>query len=1249
MRNGRLGLSLVVLGALAYACGGAGVIDLGIPSGVGGPVAAFSESSIDFGAGSCGAPTTHDLTITNAGLAQLDVTVSIRGTGFAIVGAGGSGQVMTSIAPGAQFTVQVQAVANGGTVGTATSGSLSITTNDPNQATVTVPLVVRSTGATIMVSTAAGSTNAAFGLVSIGTNATPVAVKLTNSGSSPATVRFGTSSDSQFGVDTQQVEVPANGSVTVHATFRPTRTSPSNATIPVSIVSASGDPICGSTGGVLSLSGQGTTSLVTSSPGSGSTVDFGMVHCGVGGARSQTITITNAATTPFTFDATLNQGTASPFQIDTPTRTVPAASNGHPGSLTISVSQRALNFTTPGIVSDALRITSTSGNAEPITLTLSLDVVGAVLSLTAPPAFNDAVPGGTAETQLVFVTNSGNLPASPTLTIASQSAGYTPFAVTGALGTVLPNGGRSGANVAFQPRSGDGNTDTATLRLMAGANDVLCGGLPADLVIQGTAQTGTVIVTPSSLAFGDANGVLQCNGGGPTGTGSGPQANPRTFDIRNAGATPFSFQATLGKAQSPFALSAMGASSVPGGISGTVPAGQTVTVVVTPAPLPFPTSTQLDAYGDVVTVTTSVTGDNGHTIALRQGAQGAVLSFASAANPIDDGAVLVNTTGSTSFSVVNTGNGVANVTLNVMTTSGDPNAFDVNGAPNVNIIGLMGGSDRSLDYSPKTATTSSGKVTMSVDATTALCAPLPPELDVTGQGTNSLVKTAPQSVVNFTGPGMSQSGVNFQAPQNGYVYCGTRAGAQTITISNQGGPTSPTFHITDVTLGQGANSPYSVTGPGGASPVGMAVAPNGSLVLTITTADVPFPFDFKNPAKSFQDMLSISTDAANDSAHAFTLNQTPYGAVLDSFTPVGGVFPYPPTGAGSSASIGVGIQNDGNASAQLVFSAISPMSVQGTFSFDNANLPAFAGIPGAASLSGHFNPPAGSSGTTFMGSATFGVTNTPLCAPLPLTNVTMTGTATDPPTITIAPTSINLANIACGATVPSGAPTQQVTITNKTPSMVTYSVNIPTVQEPGGGASANFALNNPTPCTGGLTGVCTSGTIAGNGGTASFTVSPAPVPTGANVPTNGAVYTTTVSVTAGASNFSIPLTETASGLSLAFAQTGLIVHHHTLTTPATFKVQNFGNLAGDVTVTLSGGVPTGSELECPAGLMSCVQNLVASTIAGPIAAGSQGISNGFSGGVGNPGNGSGSATLSVTSTAAVCTPMPTLPVSFVTP
>ncbi len=138
--------------------------------------------------------------------------------------------------------------------------------------------------------------------------------------------------------------------------------------------------------------------------------------------------------------------------------------------------------------------------------------------------------------------------------------------------------------------------------------------------------------------------------------------------------------------------------------------------------------TQTNAFGDAVTVTTNVLNPP-HTVPLNQTAQGAILTYSPAA--LDFGNVPINTTGMSTFQIVNTGNATANVVLSVdNAVFGVPTGVTVV-AGNAGLIQcqlLAGPHDRP-----------GARRFVDAGAADVYCAPLPSPLSLVGTGTNGSV------------------------------------------------------------------------------------------------------------------------------------------------------------------------------------------------------------------------------------------------------------------------------------------------------------------------------------------------------------------------------------------------------------------------------------------------------------------------------------------------------------------------------
>jgi len=303
-------------------------------------------------------------------------------------------------------------------------------------------------------------------------------------------------------------------------------------------------------------------------------------------------------------------------------------------------------------------------------------------------------------------------------------------------------------------------------------------------------------VSPEELNFGNG-GFVPC-GATPT------PAAALSLTLSNVGGQPFSWSATLDRSPSRFKIAPA---------SGSLAADAIATITVTPSALPFPADTTANAYGDVLSITTTISADGVHAIKLNQTAQGAILAF-QPPTPYDFGNVQVGASASSSIQVANLGNASINVTLNAVKLTGQADAtFSVNANASGQLNGVAAGTNQSVTIAftpgglPADATTASGALTMSVASAAVLCAALPQALALTGMGTVASVTTNPSSQVSFTGPAMIQNGTIFGAPAQGFTYCGTTAGPRTIVFGNSG---SAGYTIAAATLGLGITSPYTV-------------------------------------------------------------------------------------------------------------------------------------------------------------------------------------------------------------------------------------------------------------------------------------------------------------------------------------------------------------------------------------------------------------------------------------------------------
>jgi VWFA-related protein len=324
------------------ACGGGG-------GGGNGAVAniSLSGSSYDFGDIALGSNSEKTITITNTTYGSLNFgTISTSGPPFSISSDTCSGHTWYKDGT-CSLTVRFTPT----TKGTST-GSLSISSNDPDQSTATVALSGKGTVPSISLSEASYD----FGTIVLGNNSTkPITV--TNTGDAP--LIFGTISTSgaPFSISSDTCSkktVAANGTCSLTVQFTPT----SEGTFPGSISIPSNDP--GVSTATVALNGKGKAEPNISL--SESIYDFGGVI--LNNAGNKTFVITNTGTAPLIFGTISSSG--APFSISSDT----CSGNTVAAKGTCSLTAQFLP-TTQGSFSGTLSIPSNDPDLNTATVDLS--------------------------------------------------------------------------------------------------------------------------------------------------------------------------------------------------------------------------------------------------------------------------------------------------------------------------------------------------------------------------------------------------------------------------------------------------------------------------------------------------------------------------------------------------------------------------------------------------------------------------------------------------------------------------------------------------------------------------------------------------------------------------------------------------------------------------------------------------------------------------------------------------------------
>jgi hypothetical protein len=385
---------------------------------------------------------------------------------------------------------------------------------------------------------------------------------------------------------------------------------------------------------------------------------------------------------------------------------VAAESNGTPGSLTITVTPKAIPQTSPvlpNLYGDVLTVTTTVAGDTPHVIALSQTAQGAIFSIAVQTIdFGNVQQNGQATFQL-YVSNAGNLGG------RLDFAATSPFTLPNEL--LDPNPNAVPLNLQFSP------LDTGVFPMMVpitvDPSTVLCAPLP----FQTLSLTGTGTAPGQKLPSLGATWIdfqpLAC--GAATGNKSGfPFVNQTASPITAISAT----VTQLNNVATAFTVAVEAQD---------VPAGQPTNITVTPNAMPATSSTQADLFvaGLVITTTPPFPIP---TVWLHETASGAVLRFYPSS--IDFAATPVGqSTGiGGNFYLVNTGNQPVTPTLSPISVS----AFSLTQQQTVTGPGqpILG----NVVFSPmSTGMFVTNVSVMSVAAGGVLCA-LPTGLAVAGTG-----------------------------------------------------------------------------------------------------------------------------------------------------------------------------------------------------------------------------------------------------------------------------------------------------------------------------------------------------------------------------------------------------------------------------------------------------------------------------------------------------------------------------------
>jgi hypothetical protein len=657
--------------------------DTSTPVDAGPAHVSLSTSELDFGLVPCGAaaPSAKVLTITNSGGAPLTWTAALAPTpDFSITSASAG-----TVAPGAfaTLTVASTAVSALSAAKDTAQGVLTIKTNDTASASVAVPIKRTAAGGTLSVI----PLTASFGDTPVSVAAQNVNVALKNTGNQAVTVGFGPILPAGGGFTVAwtgapaAVTIPAGGTMpALVAGFKPLSKASFAGTSAINVSGA----LCGTNPAELTFTGNGTDSAALVQPGS---LDFGLVDCGTT-ALPKKIKILNSSATDFTWSAALTANVN--FTLSPTNGTAPANSFSE-----LTVTPNAIPSTSPvspNYYGDTVTITTLAPGDDPHTVDLLMTAHGAILDQSTGAVDFGSVLVSAPATSTFTVSNSGNAPA--TVSYATTPAVFSVSPQAQVLGT----GSNYVATARFAPTAEQVYAGTAKMTVEPGT--VLCQPLKTAITLTGQGALGAQ-VTPSTLDFG----LVSC---GSTGTA-------KKVTLSNTSPSTFAWTASIATAY--YAITPT---------SGNLATGASVVITVTPKAIPGTSLTTPDFYADTLTVAVPALAQS-FVSSLHMTAEGAILAF----NPtptLDFGNQRKDTSKTKSYSVVNTGNLAAAVTL---TKSGSQ--YSINPSPTNTTVNAASSTTLNASFNP----TATGTQTGTIAITTAVkrCAPLPAALKLTGNGT----------------------------------------------------------------------------------------------------------------------------------------------------------------------------------------------------------------------------------------------------------------------------------------------------------------------------------------------------------------------------------------------------------------------------------------------------------------------------------------------------------------------------------
>jgi hypothetical protein len=351
-------------------------------------------------------------------------------------------------------------------------GALSIGTSAPNDPGHIVQLHMTAYGAIITSTPPFGST-LNFNGVQIGeTPLLPLTINNTGNAPAPLSLQVASQFFSVADAGTASFTVGGGQTEIVNVKFSPTAVQSYTDTITTTVTQ--GTPLCSAPPGTTPLAGAGTAG-VSVTPAS---LPFGNVNCGAT-APSQTVTISNTGPA-ITYTPKFTTGTSYTLADNVTGNPITPGSPvmlGAGATAVIKVVPNAIPIPasiTGGAFNDTLTIQTTAQGDSPHTVQLNESAQGAILTMPAPIMIT---ANGVTVAQPFTVGNTGNLPASFTLTVQATSPAPTnTFSLNQTMFSVAGGSTVSPTLTAIGPESDAFTQYLGTMTLTT--SSVLCAAVP---------------------------------------------------------------------------------------------------------------------------------------------------------------------------------------------------------------------------------------------------------------------------------------------------------------------------------------------------------------------------------------------------------------------------------------------------------------------------------------------------------------------------------------------------------------------------------------------------------------------------------------------------------------------------------------------------------------------------------------------------------------------------------------------------